>query len=279
MTTTLNEVEITGICLMDGKECTVKIAPSNKKGVYFYPDNSEIAIRACLDNVISTLHCTVLGTQDKQVRVVEHFMSACAFTGIDSLNVYMNSSELPILDGSALKWVEAFKSAGIETNHNANSINITEPINLTSSHSELVMLPSESLKVSYYVNFDHTDLEEKWYTWDSSDNQNEIIEARTFGYLKDLEKFQQAGFALGVNIDNTIGLTETGYTTELRSTNEPIKHKILDLIGDLQLLELNPLHFKAHIVAREAGHKTHVEFAKVIQQKYMEETACQQVKM
>ncbi|EKE02354.1 MAG: UDP-3-O-[3-hydroxymyristoyl] N-acetylglucosamine deacetylase [uncultured bacterium] len=277
MTTILSENEINGICLMDGRECTVKITPSHRKGIYFYPDNSDIEVKACLDNVISTLHCTVLGRQDKQVRVVEHFMAACAFAGIDSLNVYMNSAELPILDGSALKWIEVFKKAGIQQKIDTQFISILEPINLTSSNAELVMLPSDNFKVSYYVNFDHPDLQEKWYTWDAAGDNNEIIEARTFGYLKDLEKFQQAGFALGVNIDNTIGLTETGFTTELRSIDEPIKHKILDLIGDLRLLEINPLHLKAHIVAREAGHKTHVEFAKVIQ-KYMEGKSCQQVK-
>lgn len=277
MTTLLKEFEITGICLMDGRDCTVRITPSTKRGIYFYPDNSDVAVKASIENVVSTLHCTVLGSQDKQVRVVEHFMSACAFAGVDSLNVYMDGSELPILDGSAIQWVEAFSQAGIGRTQDYKAIEIKEKLALSSSNTELVLLPSDSFKVSYYVNFNHPELQEKWYNWSIDGDHNEIIEARTFGYLKDLEKFQQAGFALGAKIDNTIGLTETGYTVELRSEDEPIKHKILDLIGDLNLLHINPLSLKAHVVAREAGHKTHIEFARVLKN-YLEVGICQQVK-
>ena len=115
------------------------------------------------------------------------------------------------------------------------------------------------------------------YNWTIDDSYFEIYEARTFGYLKDLERFQEAGLALGVSIDNTVGLTETGYTTELRSKFEPIKHKILDLIGDLYLSGINPLDLKAHIVAREAGHRIHVEFAKILYN-YSEENLCQPLK-
>lgn len=114
------------------------------------------------------------------------------------------------------------------------------------------------------VNFDHAELSNSWISWDFSKDNQEIIEARTFGYLKDLEKFQKAGMALGVSINNTIGLTDDGYTVDLRSDFEPVKHKILDLVGDLMLTGFNPLDFKAHIIAKEAGHKAHVEFAKVI---------------
>ncbi|MFH0702980.1 MAG: UDP-3-O-acyl-N-acetylglucosamine deacetylase [bacterium] len=279
MTTITTEIQISGIGLMDGKEATVKITPSSRKGIYFYPENSNIAIKACLDNVISTSHCTVLGYQDKQVRVVEHFMAACAFAGIDDLEVYLSSSEIPILDGSALIWIEALKKAGktdIDENNYLN-FEIKEPTFFSLYNTNLVLLPSENFTVSYCVNFQHPDLERKWYSWNILDNPDQIIEARTFGYLKDLENFQKTGLALGAKIDNIVGLTESGYTTELRSEDEPIKHKILDLIGDLRLLELNPLSLKAHIIAQEAGHKTHIEFARVIQH-FMERKLCQQTK-
>ena len=98
-------------------------------------------------------------------------------------------------------------------------------------------------------------------------NPDEIIEARTFGFYKDLRKFQMFGFAQGVTIENTVGLKDEGYTTELRSENEPIKHKMLDLIGDLYLTGVNPLNIKAQILVKEAGHAVHCKVAKYLKEK------------
>ena len=97
-------------------------------------------------------------------------------------------------------------------------------------------------------------------------NLNEITEARTFGYLKDLERFQAAGYSKGVTIENTVGLTDDSYTTELRSKYEPVKHKILDIIGDLYLTGYNPLKINANILAKEAGHAYHCAIAKDLKQ-------------
>ena len=81
-----------------------------------------------------------------------------------------------------------------------------------------------------------------------------------------MEKFQQAGYSKGVTIENTVGLTDDGYTTELRSQYEPNKHKILDIIGDLYLTGYNPLKINANILVKEAGHAYHCEFAKTLKQ-------------
>ena len=101
-------------------------------------------------------------------------------------------------------------------------------------------------------------------------NKEEIIEARTFGFYKDLKKFQMLGFAQGVTYDNTVGLEDDGYTTELRSDKEPVKHKILDLIGDLYLTGINPLNLKAQILVKEAGHAVHIKTAKLLKEKIIE---------
>jgi len=266
---TLNkEIEISGISLMDGKESTVRILPSEKKGIYFYPNNSDISIKACPKNVISTQNCTILGSKDKTVKLVEHFMAACAYTGIDSLDVIVSSSELPILDGSSLNWIEAFNNTGVQQNTLHEQVNFNKPLYFSSAKTNIVLLPAEELKISYCINFDHPDLENRWITWNSKDAPKQIYEARTFGYLKDLERFQQAGLALGASLENTVGLTETGYTVELRSKYEPVKHKILDLIGDINLY-INPFRLNAHIIAQDAGHYSHIEFTKVIYD-YME---------
>ena len=99
------------------------------------------------------------------------------------------------------------------------------------------------------------------------ENLNEIIEARTFGYLSDLEKFQAMGYSKGVTIDNTVGLKDDGtYTVPLRSEFEPVKHKILDIIGDLYLTGYNPLKMRANILVKEAGHGYHIQCAKLLKQ-------------
>ena len=121
-------------------------------------------------------------------------------------------------------------------------------------------------RITYAVNYDHPDLKHQWVTMDNK-NPDEIIEARTFGFFKDLKKFQALGFAKGVTVDNTVGLKDEGYTTELRSELEPVKHKILDLIGDLSLTGVSPLNMRVQILAKEAGHAVHCKVANMLKNK------------
>ncbi len=262
MATLSKKNTVTGQTLMTGKECTVSFFPSKEKGIRFFVQGNETSILANPLNVVSTDNCTVLGSGEVRVMLVEHFMAACAFSGVTSLDVCMSIPEMPILDGSSLKWFEMFQKAGITEENYGESIEISEPITYSDNKTTLVVIPSDEFKITYCINFDHPDLKNRWLSFDLSSDKNNIIEARTFGYLKDLEKFHQMGLALGANGKNTVGLTEDGYTTELRSQYEPIKHKILDLIGDLYLTGINPFRLKAHIIAKDAGHKSHVELAK-----------------
>ena len=136
--------------------------------------------------------------------------------------------------------------------------------------TSLVILPDKDLRITYAVNYDHPDLKNRWVTMDNK-NLEEIIEARTFGFYKDLKKYQMLGFAQGVTQENTVGFTEDGgYTTELRSENEQIKHKILDLIGDLYLTGISPLNLRCQILAKEAGHAVHIKTAKMLKEKLIE---------
>ena len=244
----------------------LEFTPSDKKGIRFYIQDGIVG--ACLENVVSTEHCVILadvqnGAKHK-IALVEHFMAACAILRIDALDVYFSSQgfEMPIFDGSAKKWIEEFNKVGFRGEpEKVNSIK--NVVTFQKNNSSIVILPDEKpTNITYSVNFNHPDLRQKWANLKQDENINEIIEARTFGYLKDLERFQAAGYSKGVTMENTVGLTDNGYTTELRSEAEPIKHKILDIIGDLYLTGYNPLELSANILVKEAGHALHVEFAK-----------------
>lgn len=267
MTTILNEIEVSGNSLMKNRQSHVKITPSTEGVIRFFVENSDVPIIADVDNVDSTNHCVVLGAKRNKIMLVEHFMSACAFMGINSLDVHVSKSEMPILDGSAKAWVELFKQAGVEKGKAKKEFyTVSEPIYYLNGKTHLVILPDEELSITYGVNYDHPDLRNKWISFNPK-NVDEIIEARTFGFLKDLKKFQLFGFARGVSYENTVGLDGEGYTTELRSELEPAKHKMLDLIGDLYLTGVNPLDLKAQIIVKEAGHAVHVKVAKMLKDK------------
>lgn len=275
MKTLESKFEISGIGLMSGVDTTLEICPSNEKGIKFH--NGGTTILASCENVVSCEHCVVIAnTQELQkgnklatVALIEHFMAACAICGIEALDVYFKTPtvEIPILDGSALPWVEKFREVGI-VGEALPKISLSRSINFIKGKSSIILIPSEDeTDITYAVNFDHVDLKNRFATLNQAENLDEIIGARTFGYLRDLETYQKMGFSKGVTIENTVGLKDDGtYTTALRSEFEPAKHKILDIIGDLYLTGVNPLNLNAKILVKEAGHALHVECAKILKE-------------
>ena len=274
MVTIKSEIRTSGTSLMKNKKCEVIIKPSDTGKIRLFSKDSEVSFNAEINNLYSTDHCvtlcskehrTLLGDYKYKAMLCEHFMAACAICKINSIDVYLSETEFPIFDGSAKVWIELFKNAGINGVNN-ELYTVTEPIYYLNGKTSLVILPDKELTITYAVNYEHPDLKKRWVSLDLK-NLQEIIEARTFGFYKDLKKYQMLGFAKGVTIDNTVGLKDVGYTTELRSENEPIKHKILDLIGDLYLTGISPLNMRAQILVKEAGHAVHCKVAQQLKNK------------
>lgn len=271
MKTVKSSIKLNGAGLMFAAPVEVEIQPSDKKGIRFHIADG--IVEADCANVVSTEHCVILADikngASRKIALVEHFMAACAISGIDALDVYFNSQgfEMPIFDGSAKIWVEEFNKAGF-TGEKESIKKLEKPLFFNKNNSSIVLVPAgdDKTTITYAVNFNHPDLRNRWVSLIQDKNMSEIVEARTFGYLKDLERFQAAGYSKGVTIENTVGLTEDGYTTGLRSEFEPAKHKILDIIGDLYLTGYNPLDLNANIIVKEAGHGYHVECAKMLRQ-------------
>lgn len=277
MVTIKKEIRTSGNSLMKNKLCEVLIKPSRGGKIRLFLNDSDVCFEANIDNLYSTEHCvtlcskehrTLLGDYKYKAMLCEHFMAACAICKIDSLDVYLSESEFPIFDGSSKVWVELFKTAGIDGVNN-KLYTVSEPVYYLNGKTSMVILPDKELSVTYAVNYNHPDLTNRWVSLNLK-NLQEIIEARTFGFYKDLKKYQMLGFAQGVTLENTVGLKDDGYTTELRSELEPVKHKILDMFGDLYLTGVSPLNMRTKILIKEAGHAVHTQVAKVLKSKLIE---------
>lgn len=274
MVTIKSEIKTSGRSLMKNLQCEVVIKPSRGGKIRIFSKGADVCFNAEIENLHSTDHCvtlcskehrTLLGDYKYKAMLCEHFMAACAICKIDSIDVYLSETEFPVFDGSSKVWVELFRNAGIEGVNN-DLYTVSEPVYYLNGKTSMIILPDKDLYISYAVNYDHPDLRKRWVSVDFK-NLNEIIEARTFGFYKDLKKFQMLGFAKGVTIDNTVGLKDDGYTTELRSELEPVKHKILDLFGDLYLTGVSPLNMRAQILVKEAGHAVHTKVAGILKNK------------
>lgn len=256
-------VTLSGKGLMSGQNSTLTINKTSEGGIIF--SSNGVKVPALASNIISTSNFVVLGNQEVQFALIEHLMASLAFCNVENALIELDGKEVPILDGSAKAWVEEMRKEGIANQTPVQTTEFKSPIVYEDGDTAIALIPSDSFKITYLVNFNHADLKNRWVTFEPNKNDEEIYTARTFGYLNDLEKFHAMGIALGADLDNTVGLKDDDtYTCELRCELECAKHKILDIIGDLHLTGRNPLGFKAHIIAKLAGHKSHVEFAKKI---------------
>ena len=187
MTTLKNEISVCGNGLMKNKPCKVTFFPSNSGKIRYFVKGEE-GFDAYIDNVLATDHCVTLGNKKSKVMLEEHLSAALAFCGIDSVDICMDETEVPALDGSAKEWIELFKKAGIEKSKQ-KFYTVVEPVYYLNGKTSMVILPDSELFISYAVNYDHKDLKQRWVNYNPK-NPDEIIEARTFGFYKDLKKFQ-----------------------------------------------------------------------------------------
>jgi UDP-3-O-[3-hydroxymyristoyl] N-acetylglucosamine deacetylase len=263
---------LSGIGLITGLEVTASIeAAPQGQGIEFELPDSGSRIPARLARAVHTDRGVTLAdpATGKTLSIVEHFLAACAMAGLSDLTVRVTGGpELPLLDGSAEVWRHTL-SQHFGTQPPRPSIEL--PQALFHRHSEqacLFALPADTFQITYTLDYpEHPDVACQWARWQwPTEPVTAISPARTFGFMSELPALQASGLAKGVRLDNTLGLSETGgYSTPLRLEEEPLRHKMLDLLGDLMLMGVNPLSLKAHLFALNAGHGTHVAFGKRLQ--------------
>lgn len=269
----------TGTGLHSGKSATVEISPSSAgKGRFF--DLRPTLIPASIDFVKNTALCTTLARDGYSVGTVEHLLSALEACGVDNCQVVTDGSvEVPILDGSAKEWVEAIEEAGLEdavdqfgNKHEKMAPFVNEPLYIQNNDSFLAALPCPSIHISYGINFEQVPaIGCQWFVSSSMDKSfyaNQIAPSRTFCIYEQVEKMQKMGLARGGSIQNAIVCSSSkGWLNPpLRFEDEPCRHKVLDLIGDLSLLARYgsqglPV---AHIIAYKGGHALHTDFVRCL---------------
>lgn len=226
-------------------------------GIVFVVTNSDgiaIDLPARAEFVVNTLRNVVLGLKGTRLCIIEHLMAAAAFWGLEDLVVEIDGPEVPIGDGSSTIWLDAFKKAGIERRTVEAKIDLKEVITVAKGDRSITAIPDDKFSVSYLMDWNHPAIGKRWYTWTASNAIEDVAIARTFGSLKEHQ-------LLGLE-EESVSLTETGFTKELHWEDEPVRHKLLDLVGDLALLGFNPLKIKARFISCKGGHELDVDLVK-----------------
>jgi UDP-3-O-[3-hydroxymyristoyl] N-acetylglucosamine deacetylase len=247
--------KLSGIGLHSGREVelTFSPAPANS-GIFFVEEGKKVP--ATIEHVKETKR----GTSLDGIAVVEHVLSAAFGLGIDNLQIEIQGIEPPVLDGSALPYVEALCAAGIiEQVEPKNHLVLERPLKVFEGDAWLEALPCHGFKIDFVVDFPGIGEQRYAFNAELADFKKEIAPARTFGYLEEYELLKQRSLALGASFENALVLGKDGYINAPRFPDEIVRHKILDLIGDLALLG-RPL--RAKICASRSGHRLNAELVR-----------------
>jgi len=249
------QVEAEGVGLHSGTSVRLTLSPAAADtGVIFRAPDGTL-IPAVIDHVVDGHFATTIGAYGVKVRTIEHLMAAIAALGIDNLLVDVSGNELPAMDGSSRPFVELLASAGcVSLPTTRRPLVIEEPVRVEEGTRWIQALPAESFRISYTLDHDHPAIGLQVASFVVTEDVfvEQIAPARTYGFLRDMGVMRKNGLALGGSLDNAIVVGKRSVLNDtLRYPDEFVRHKILDLIGDLALLG-RPL--VGHVIARNGGH-------------------------
>lgn len=259
------EVFFEGIGLHTGKRVGIRLCPAPvDTGIIFHRLDKGVSIKADVSSVIETAFATTLGYNGVRVRTVEHLLAALAGIGIDNLHIEIDGPEVPILDGSSTPYAGIILEAGItKQNRKRSYLKIIKPLFYETTHSKIIALPYNGYRISYFIQFNHRLLRQQELTIEIDERNfiKDIAPARTFGFLNDVEKLWKNGLAKGGSLDNAIIVGDDGIINSegLRFSDEFVRHKILDSMGDF-LLAGFPI--EGHIILEKSGHTANINFLK-----------------
>ena len=266
-----NVIRASGVGLHSGRKVYLSLrpAPPNTGIIFRRVDLDDVVeIKACPENVGDTTLSTTLSRGDVCVSTVEHLLSAMAGLGIDNAYVDVSAPEVPIMDGSAGPFVFLIQSAGIEhQNAPKQFIRIRKPVAVKDGNKWARFEPFEGFKVAFSIEFDHPafhhSVSKATVDFSTTSFVKEVSRARTFGFMRDLERLRDNNLALGGTLDNAIIVDDYRVLNEdgLRYEDEFVKHKVLDAIGDLYLLGHSLIGFFS---GHKSGHKLNNKLLKAL---------------
>jgi UDP-3-O-[3-hydroxymyristoyl] N-acetylglucosamine deacetylase len=270
------DILIKGTALHSGKDAEIilKTAPADTGIVFYRSDlDQKIELRAEPGAVVNLVRNTTIGSskyKEAKVSTIEHLMAAIWGSGIDNLEIEVSGPEIPVIDGSAYPYYQRLIKSGIkEQAENRKVFKIEAPIYARQDDSYITILPYAGFKISYTLDYQHPVIGSSYFEFDADkiDFAAEIAKARTFGFAAEVEKLHEQGLALGGSLENAVLIEATKTVNPLRFENEFVRHKILDVIGDMFLNG----RIMGHIIAVKSGHRLHVKLAKKIREKMLEE--------
>lgn len=256
-------VSITGIGLHSGLYTKVELhpVPAGSGITFVRADLHGLRIPALQASTTALDYATTVGKDDVAVGTVEHLLSAVMACGITDVDILIDGPEVPIIDGSALPFMHLIDAAGVRSLHATIApLRIVEPIEIRDGEKSIRIVPSNRLVLKYRIDFPHPAIGKQSFHFDFEHDNflRKIAPARTFGFMRDVEKLRAAGLARGGSVENCIVLDDNGIVSgPLRFRDEFVRHKILDLLGDLALIG-RPI--VGEITATKAGHAMHSQF-------------------
>lgn len=262
MQTTLKDIiSFSGVGLHTGCEVTARVFPASADtGVIFVRTDLPglPGVKASARNVVATSYATRLGVDGVTVSTVEHILAALYGLGVDNAVVELDGPEVPVLDGSAGQFVEMIEAVGVaELNASRKYLVVRKPIKVADNDKYIILLPAEDMEltVDYSIDFSHPFLTKQTFSkhFTSEVFKGEIARARTFGFLRDVETLRANGLAKGGSLDNAIVVGENEILNQdgLRYPDEFVRHKVLDLLGDISLVG-RPI--AGHLIVHRSGH-------------------------
>lgn len=271
-TTIAKAVSFTGVGLHSGKDVTMELQPAKADtGVVFVradlPGEPQVEARA--ENVTSTLRATTIEDNGIKMFTIEHLMSALHGAGIDNVRVIIDAEEPPVADGSSKQFFDMLQEAGVqELAKERQELVVDKMYRVDDGDKFIIALPYDGFRVSFTSINPHPLIGIQYGDYEITPEAyaREVAQARTIAYEKEIEALHKAGLGLGGTLENVIVYNDEGWMNPLIFPDELVRHKILDLVGDLRLAGI----VKGHFVAVKSGHALNTTMSKLLKKEIAE---------
>lgn len=268
-TTIKKAVELVGIGLHKGSAVKLRLEPlKENSGIVFYRSDVDVAIPLIPANVVDTRMATVIGKDGHVISTIEHMLSAVYAYGIDNLKIIVDADEIPVMDGSSASFCMLLDEAEIQELDSPKKVmKIKKDITVQEGDKYVKLSPSPDLQYDFTIKFPHPVIQQQDFVlkFTKQSYRDEISRARTFGFLHEVQYLRSKGLALGGSLENAVVLDEKKVLNPegLRFSDEFVRHKILDAIGDMALIGMNFVgNYEAMAGSHDLNHKLTLELLK-----------------